>query len=228
VNSGTPDVSILISKGDGTFQPPAALLNGLFSISGTAVVGDFDRDGKSDIALLTPPRIQIWRGRGDGTFQVGDNLAFDGLQLVAADLNRDGFLDLVGVSPPFGAAVVALGRGDGTFEPQQAFAAGNLPTDIGTGDFNSDGVLDLVLCHQSEATFTVLLDSTPVPVIPPNGVVSAATFATNQLAVAPGEIITIFGRNLGLPQLITARLRTPEFLDTTPTSSTQARNAGLE
>jgi uncharacterized protein (TIGR03437 family) len=215
VNSSTPDVSILISKGDGAFQAPVALPVSAYGISGVAAIADFNQDGRADVALLTPPRISVWLGKGDGSFQAGPGLAFDGLQLIAADINADGIPDLVGMSPLYGVAIVVLGRGDGSFEDQQPFVAGNMPTDIAAGDFNADGVVDLVLCHQGEASLTVLLNTTPKPVISANGVVNAASFLAGPLTVAPGEIVTIFGRNLGPPQLVTARLRSPEFLDTT-------------
>ncbi|MBZ5608961.1 MAG: FG-GAP-like repeat-containing protein [Acidobacteriia bacterium] len=215
VNSGSPEVSILISKGDGTFQAPSALQVLPFSISGAVAVADFNQDSWVDIAVLTPPRVTIWLGNGDGSFQQGADFAFDGLQLITADINADGVPDLVGMSPIYGVAIVVLGNGDGSFEDQQPFPAGNLPTDIAAGDFNGDGVLDLVLCHQSEPSLTVLLNSTPTPAISANGVVNAASFLAGPLTVAAGEIVTIFGRNLGPPQLVPARLRSPEFLDTT-------------
>ena len=215
VNSGSPDISILISKGDGTFLPPVPLQNGVFSFPSAVAVADFNRDGNADIVVATPPQAIVWLGKGDGTFQLTYNFTFEGLQFVVADLNRDGVADLVGVNPPYGAVVIALGRVDGSFEPEQAFTAGNLPTDIAVGEMNSDGLLDIVLCHQSDSILTALVDTSPVPVISPNGDVNAASFDSNGMKVAPGEIVTIYGRNLGPSELFPARLKSPGFLDTT-------------
>ena len=52
---------------------------------------------------------------------------------------------------------VLLGRGDGTFQARQAFAAGPVPTSVAVGDFNEDGVEDLVSADSSGDTTSALL-----------------------------------------------------------------------
>src|SRR5580692_1987189 len=59
-------VSILLGNGDGTFQPHVDYPVG--SPTGVAV-GDFNGDGKPDLAVANGDSVAILLGNGDGTFQ---------------------------------------------------------------------------------------------------------------------------------------------------------------
>jgi hypothetical protein len=103
------------------------------------VVGDFNNDGKLDIASGSNAGIGILLGKGDGTFQTPTFFApFSGQVILtaAADLNNDGNLDLVA----FGSGIL-LRNGDGTFDalPMEPSISESLVTDI-----NGDGKLDVV------------------------------------------------------------------------------------
>ncbi len=68
------------------------------------VVGDFNGDGKPDIAVLNSGsnNVSILLGNGDGTFQPAKNFDVGGADptsMVVADLNRDGRPDLVVAIP---------------------------------------------------------------------------------------------------------------------------------
>lgn len=84
---------------------------------------DLDGDGAVDLLVLSGWHVHVLLGRGDGSFappvlyqtELGSVVADGRLHL--GDLNGDGRLDLVVVSPYAGLAV-RLGRGDGTFGPE--------------------------------------------------------------------------------------------------------------
>jgi uncharacterized protein (TIGR03437 family) len=209
-----PNATILLGRDGGSFNTPRTL-NVPLPLAGHAAVADLNRDGKLDVALSMSGSYISYLGRGDGTFQTppfGGPL--DGIGLVAGDFNGDGIPDVASFNQPFAAAIVMLGRGDGSFGEQQGFEIGTGASDFVLGDFNGDGRLDLVFTHHASASFTLLLNTTSRPAMAANGVVNAASFRPGPLAVAPGEIVTIFGRDLGPSDLVTARLRTPEYLDT--------------
>lgn len=64
-------------------------------------------------------------------------------EIVAADFNNDGKLDLVVANPTADSVNVLLGNGNGTFQSPVPSAAGANPRSLAVGDFNADGKLDL-------------------------------------------------------------------------------------
>lgn len=76
-------------------------------------------------------------------------------RLLAEDLDGDSHLDLISVDFLCYFLLVAYGHGDGTFEPVRALSLGRpyrppvlgspllFPTQLGSGDFDQDGIMDL-------------------------------------------------------------------------------------
>jgi hypothetical protein len=79
--------------------------------------------------------------------------------VVVADVDRDGTPDIIAANPNAGTVTVLLGDGQGHFHaaPGSPFPAGHLPSDVGTGDFNGDGNLDLVIPNHQTPNVTLLL-----------------------------------------------------------------------
>ncbi len=152
INGGAAGVGVLLGNGDGTFQPTVNYEVGSNPYS--VAVGDFNRDGKLDMAVADSAAnggtsgVSVLLGSGDGTFQpaqIYDSGGSFALSVAVADFNRDGKLDLVVAN---GSSVgMLLGNGDGTFRAAQViYDAGNYALSV--GDFNGDARLDLVVAGQ--------------------------------------------------------------------------------
>jgi hypothetical protein len=150
-------VSVLLGNGDGTFQAHVDYLTGTGSVS--IVVGDFNHDGKPDLAatnICSDPScvassVSILLGKGDGTFRAHVDYAtgLGPVGIAVGDLNGDGKADLV-TADFFDAVSVLLGKGDGTFQPNvdnllSCLPDSNLcaPEAVAIADFNGDHKLDL-------------------------------------------------------------------------------------
>jgi hypothetical protein len=147
VNASSDNISVLLGNGDGTFQPAnsfATLPSGGSPF--WAASGDFNADGKPDLAVVVGNSVEIFLGNGDGTFAAsgaygaGTNPA----SVTVADINGDGNQDLTVVSE-YGNVTALLGTGNGTFQPGQTLAVGSFLSSVAVGDFNSDGTADLVV-----------------------------------------------------------------------------------
>lgn len=146
-NTQDATVSILLGNGDGTFQPRttfATAATGIMSWQ-SVTVGDFNNDGKLDLAVTCNSVISVLPGKGDGTFGPHIDSGVGGFFLAAGDFNGDGKLDLAVSGPSSGGAPtisVLLGIGDGAFVLQTQYDGGN---SVAVADVNGDGKLDLLV-----------------------------------------------------------------------------------
>jgi Tfp pilus assembly protein PilF len=110
-------------------------------------VGDFDNDDRPDLARVAAgeaPRLELRLAAKSWEAAPGPDAA--GItELLAADLDNDGSLDLVGYGPK--RAVFWKGKGDGTFEDATAGAglAGASGEAAAVLDYDIEGDLDLAL-----------------------------------------------------------------------------------
>ncbi len=169
--SGWASIPIAFTKGHGQFSVTNVGLSSFPTWAATAGVkvlsGDFDGDGRDDIALTGVPgwaSIPVAFSNGDGSFFVRFTsvanfpgwAATTGVKVVAGDYDGDGRDDLA-VTGGSGwlSLPVALSNGDGTFNvtnmgvstfPALATVPG---VKVVSGDYNGDGRDDIALTGPS-------------------------------------------------------------------------------
>jgi hypothetical protein len=148
-NWGSNTVSVLLGNGDGTFQSPVN-----YPVHGNPqrlVVGDFNGDGKLDLATANyyGGDVGILLGNGDGTFQPARYYGAgpSPVAIAAGDFNGDGNLDLVTAQLGSSTVSVLLGNGDGTFQSARQWASNGPTSSLAVGDFYNDGKLDIVVSN---------------------------------------------------------------------------------
>lgn len=154
VNSSGSSISVVVSNGFVGIGFVATFFLGGGSQPNSIVAGDFDQDGKIDLAVTDSGSVQVMLGFGSGFFGLPQSFAagFGPSDIHAADLDLDGDLDLVAMNTQSaggftnGAVSVLLGAGDGTFATQQSFAGVIFPwSGIGVGDLDNDGAPDICM-----------------------------------------------------------------------------------
>jgi len=154
-------VLVLLGNGDGTFRAPLVL--SLVNQPHGIALGDFNRDGKIDLAVeecqtnTSNCDVAIFLGNGTGAFTPGSILPTAGAAalshtMVAADLNKDGKIDLAvanlggSSTAPTANFQVFFGNGDGTFRTPVTVAvpftipanSAAMPPTIVAGDFTGN------------------------------------------------------------------------------------------
>jgi hypothetical protein len=155
---GSGTVSVLLGNGDGTLTQGSGL--SLNTTGDRAAIGDFNGDGKLDLAVPESFQVDIFLGNGDGSFQtlVPYSVACGNGQVQTADLDGDGKLDLT-----MGSLCVLTGNGDGTFNVGPNYGNGEGETIL--ADFNGDGNLDVAAPGSSVFFFRGNGDGTFQPAI---------------------------------------------------------------
>jgi hypothetical protein len=186
VTDGKSNVVLMTGNGDGTFKPPVVVATGTTPYA--VAVGDFNRDGKSDIAVVnnTAGSMTVFLGSGNGTFSEKTSLAAGSSPraIAVGDINEDGVPDLV-VADPFSMNInVLYGIGDGTFDAAVPYPAGasQSPSGIALGKFGPGDDIDIAASSLSSdvSFFSNTTGSLGIPALLPTG-------GYNSFALAAGD-----------------------------------------
>ena len=181
--SGTADGAshLLRNLGDGRFEDVTQAAGIHLTGSGFGcAAGDFDNDGKTDLAVCLSDGVHLLHNRGEGKFE--DVTAAVGIPKISrcvgvtfVDYDHDGDLDLyvtrsapAEVSPSPGSVSASAGmfanvllrnNGNSTFTDVSADTALNVPATgagVVTTDFNNDRAIDFVLAGGAISPYILL------------------------------------------------------------------------
>jgi hypothetical protein len=161
-------VTILLGNGNGTFTLAAnspltvGTTGPVCACTSSVAVGDFNRDGISDLAVsnFSSGTLTILMGHGDGTFtqavnspiNVGSEGTQGPISVAVGDFNGDGVPDLV-VAKSSIVVLTLLGNGDGTFTELPALSVSAISSSVAVGDFNGDGFSDLAVASDVNSSY---------------------------------------------------------------------------
>ena len=127
----------------------------------SVTVGDFNGDGKSDLAVANrnSNNVSVLLGTGTGSFGPATNFTVGifPVSVTVGDFNGDGKSDLATANGSSNNVSVLLGTGTGSFGTATNFTVGSFPFSVTVGDFNGDGKSDLAVANRGGNNVSVLL-----------------------------------------------------------------------
>jgi hypothetical protein len=164
----TGSVSILLGDAVSLFKQGVSINAGLNPRA--VVAGDFNRDNKVDLAVLSfgpscciQGAVTILLGDSAGNFTPTGNFSSTGSNpssMKVADFNADGNSDVavLAAGSPSAGVYVLLGNGSGGLGASTFYATGGGPGgQVALGDFNGDSKLDIAASNNNGAGVSVVL-----------------------------------------------------------------------
>ncbi|HVR27177.1 MAG TPA: FG-GAP-like repeat-containing protein [Candidatus Polarisedimenticolia bacterium] len=173
---------VLISKGDGTFT-----LGTNYSITPNNLAGgtlaDVNGDGKLDVVVVdqsSPAHVWTVLGNGDGTFQSPTSVALSGAagsNVVFADFNGDGFLDLADLDFSTNQVTIYLSTSATTYASGVSPGGADRPCSMTAGDLTGDNKPEIVTANCNSDNISVYVnngDGSFQPEFPYSGALNVA------------------------------------------------------
>jgi len=161
----TSEVSILLGKGDGTFQKPLE-----FPVPAPIALaaGDFNEDGNQDLAVVESGgtgdgAVAIYLGDGKGGFKLSASYAIGvaSVSLAVADFDGDGHLDVAVTNKGFdttGSMMTFFGDGHGKLGDRKTYKMAGGPFGIAAGDLKGDHSPDLTVTQFDNGSVAVFVN----------------------------------------------------------------------
>jgi hypothetical protein len=159
-NNFTFDVSVLRGDGNGNFSAPRAFVADHQPLA--VATGQFDSDGIPDVVTANVggqlESAAVLLGRSDGTLTGVENVIPPQPTgaTTAGDVDNDGLPDLIATSGNEVLTYLANPTGGFAASPEILQSAGDA-IGVGRGDFNGDGLLDIVALNQAAMNVSVFL-----------------------------------------------------------------------
>jgi cysteine-rich repeat protein len=153
-NQNNGPVNFFFGQNNGDFQDLPLLITDAFGPTGVAV-GDVDQNGIPDVLVTRVDVVGQEKSldlflRGQNQFFIPGESIFvsdivtNRLHPVLADINQDGFLDIV-VLAESGFVLILLGEGIGQFASPLVFEIEGTADSLAVDDLNGDGLLDIAV-----------------------------------------------------------------------------------
>lgn len=166
-NEQTNNVTILLGVGKGRFTQAKGSPFPAGHLPNDIAMGDFNHDGKLDLAIANheEKHLTVLLGDGSGGFRpaphspVAAEVRPHTHGVATGDLNGDGNLDLVTDNWGSNQVAVLFGDGKGSFGTIATFFdVGKMPYQrVRVGDVNGDGISDIITTNLEGDNVTVLL-----------------------------------------------------------------------
>ncbi len=211
-NRTSNDVSVLLGKGNGTFNAQVKYSAGAGTDPISIAAADFNGDGKPDLVVADSGNnsISVLLNTGTGTFsaavqyKVGNSPS----AVAAADLNGDGIADIAVTNAGDNTVTVLINSGSGTFSTGGTYATDSSPSSVAIADFDGNGFNDLAVANRGGNDVSILLNQ------------GGGTFATaanycvvvvsgacsSVAAVSPVSVVAVDLNGDGKPDLAVASL----------------------
>jgi hypothetical protein len=164
-DQGDSSFAIFYGFGDGNFTLAMIYPTGLNTQPYTIAAGDFNNDGRLDLAVnyYNEDAIGVFIQLGSEPF--GSSALFStGNQsqpqsVTVGDFNNDDYLDIAVANSGTNNIGILLGYGNGDFAHPLTYSTGNnsLPSSITVGHFNNDTYLDIAVVNSASDTLGIFL-----------------------------------------------------------------------
>lgn len=164
-------ISILVNDGHGKFtKTPQLFVPGDFSQLGYIAAADVDGDSRPDLIVVHTyvGKVSVFKNTGGGAFAPPAQVDLGATHILywptPVDVDGDGYVDLAvadGGDPldktTPGTVDILRNNGTGAFTLMARLAAGGVPVNVTSADFNGDGLVDLAVANSASNDVSILL-----------------------------------------------------------------------